>query len=137
LVYSYPHFLQRSNRSTLDGRPEPPQSCPLVETIGKTALVEPNLPMDALADEILGYALVIPPVVMGIEGTTSGGAFAWIGGESSSFRWRRLTESWQEWKWCWDPAKWVFASQNGNGDLLRAGGGIRDNWGPDSVSCPT
>jgi Delta24-sterol reductase len=51
-----------------------------------TALVEPNVPMDALVAETLKHGLV-PPVVMEFPGITAGGAFAGTGGESSSFRW--------------------------------------------------
>lgn len=50
-----------------------------------TALVEPNVPMDALITETLKQGL-IPPVVMEFPGITAGGAFAGTGGESSSFR---------------------------------------------------
>ncbi|KAG8170234.1 hypothetical protein KVR01_000979 [Diaporthe batatas] len=51
-----------------------------------TALVEPNVPMDALVAATLKKGL-IPPVVMEFPGITAGGAFAGTGGESSSFRW--------------------------------------------------
>lgn len=51
----------------------------------RTALVEPNVPMDALVDATLKHGLV-PPVVMEFPGITVGGGFAGTGGESSSFR---------------------------------------------------
>lgn len=51
-----------------------------------TALVEPNVPMDALAKETLNYGLV-PPIVMEFPGITVGGAIQGNGGESSSFKW--------------------------------------------------
>ena len=51
----------------------------------KTALVEPNVPMDRLVEETLKHGL-IPPVVMEFPGITVGGGFAGTGGESSSFK---------------------------------------------------
>jgi FAD/FMN-containing dehydrogenase len=57
-----------------------------VSTDTNTAVVEPNVPMDALVAETLKHKLV-PPVVMEFPGITAGGAFAGTGGESSSFRW--------------------------------------------------
>ena len=51
----------------------------------KTALVEPNVPMDKLVDATLKHGL-IPPVVMEFPGITVGGGFAGTSGESSSFR---------------------------------------------------
>jgi delta24-sterol reductase len=51
----------------------------------KTALVEPNVPMDALVQATLAHGLV-PPVVMEFPGITVGGGFAGTSGESSSFK---------------------------------------------------
>lgn len=56
-----------------------------VDTARKTALVEPNVPMDALVSHTLKHGLV-PPVVMEFPGITAGGGFAGSAGESSSFR---------------------------------------------------
>lgn len=56
-----------------------------VDTGKKTALVEPNVPMDSLVAETLCYDLV-PPVVMEFPGITVGGGFAGTSGESSSFK---------------------------------------------------
>lgn len=56
-----------------------------VDTARKTALVEPNVPMDALVSHTLRHGLV-PPVVMEFPGITAGGGFAGSAGESSSFR---------------------------------------------------
>lgn len=50
-----------------------------------TALVQPNVPLDALLDETLKQGLV-PPVVMELPGITVGGGFSGTSGESSSFR---------------------------------------------------
>lgn len=56
-----------------------------VDAKGHTALVEPNVPMDALVRETLKHGLV-PPVVMELPGITVGGGFSGTSGESSSFR---------------------------------------------------
>lgn len=51
----------------------------------RTALVEPNVPMDRLVAATLPHGLV-PPVVMEFPGITAGGGYAGTAGESSSFR---------------------------------------------------
>lgn len=56
-----------------------------VDAAARTALVEPNVPMDALVDATLAHGLV-PPVVMEFPGITAGGGFSGMAGESSSFR---------------------------------------------------
>lgn len=56
-----------------------------VDSAKKTALVEPNVPMDALVDTTLQHGLV-PLVVMEFPGITVGGGFSGTSGESSSFR---------------------------------------------------
>ncbi|XWX00237.1 hypothetical protein V2A60_008257 [Cordyceps javanica] len=56
-----------------------------VDAVSKTALVEPNVPMDALVEATLAHGLV-PPVVMEFPGITAGGGFSGMAGESSSFR---------------------------------------------------
>lgn len=56
-----------------------------VNTETRTALVEPNVPMDRLVEATLPYGLV-PPVVMEFPGITAGGGFSGTSGESSSFR---------------------------------------------------
>lgn len=50
-----------------------------------TALVEPNVPMEALVDATRAHGLV-PLVVMEFPGITAGGGFSGTSGESSSFR---------------------------------------------------
>src|SRR5690349_20576363 len=55
-----------------------------VDTKARTALVEPNVPMDRLVEATIKHGLV-PPVVMEFPGITAGGGFAGTGGESSSF----------------------------------------------------
>lgn len=56
-----------------------------VDAARRTALVEPNVPMDRLVEATLRHGLV-PPVVMEFPGITAGGGFAGTAGESSSFR---------------------------------------------------
>lgn len=57
-----------------------------VDTERNVALVEPNVPMDTLAEETLKHGL-IPPVVMEFPGITTGGGFSGVAGESSSWKW--------------------------------------------------
>ncbi len=57
----------------------------LVDRGKKTALVEPNVPMDDLVEASYAHGLV-PPVVMEFPGITAGGGFSGTSGESSSFR---------------------------------------------------
>ncbi|KAK7426003.1 hypothetical protein QQZ08_007451 [Neonectria magnoliae] len=56
-----------------------------VDRAARTALVEPNVPMDRLVEHTLRHGLV-PPVVMEFPGITAGGGFAGTAGESSSFK---------------------------------------------------
>ncbi|KAH8805761.1 hypothetical protein F5884DRAFT_800519 [Xylogone sp. PMI_703] len=56
-----------------------------VDTATKTALVEPNVPMDRLVEATLKHGLV-PPVVMEFPGITVGGGYSGTSGESSSFK---------------------------------------------------
>lgn len=56
-----------------------------IDKATKTAIVEPNVPLDALVNETLKHGL-IPPVVMELPGITVGGGFSGTSGESSSFR---------------------------------------------------
>lgn len=56
-----------------------------IDVAQKTALVEPNVPMDRLVQTTLKYGL-IPPVVMEFPGITVGGGYAGTSGESSSFK---------------------------------------------------
>jgi delta24-sterol reductase len=56
-----------------------------VDPSNRTALVEPNVPMDLLVASTIKHGLV-PPVVMEFPGITAGGGFAGTAGESSSFK---------------------------------------------------
>lgn len=79
-----------------------------VDTEKKTALVEPNVPMDALVEATLLHGLV-PPVVMEFPGITVGGGFAGTAGESSSFRYGFFDRT----------INWIEIVL-GNGDILKA-----------------
>lgn len=56
-----------------------------VDRASMTALVEPNVPMDALVAETTRHGLV-PPVIMEFPGITAGGGFSGTSAESSSFK---------------------------------------------------
>ncbi|KAH7041483.1 FAD binding domain protein [Microdochium trichocladiopsis] len=56
-----------------------------VDTTSKTALCEPNVPMDVLLAATLQHNL-IPLIVMELPSITVGGGFSGMAGESSSFR---------------------------------------------------
>lgn len=68
-----------------------------VDTKRNVAVVEPNVPMDALVKETLKYGLV-PPVVTEFPGITVGGAIQGGAAESSSYRWGCLSQTvnWME-----------------------------------------
>lgn len=68
-----------------------------VDTAGRTAVVEPNVPMDRLLDTTLQYGLM-PPVIPEFPGITTGGAVQGGAGESSSFKWGFFSQAvnWHE-----------------------------------------
>ena len=90
-----------------------------VDVNSKTALVEPNVPMDRLVETTLQYGL-IPPVVMEFPGITVGGGFAGTSGESSSFRYG-LFENTINWiEMILANGEVVTASPQENSDLFHA-----------------
>ncbi|KAK4209565.1 FAD-binding domain-containing protein [Rhypophila decipiens] len=94
----------------------------------KTALVEPNVPMDALVKETLKHGLV-PPVVMEFPGITCGGAFAGTGGESSSFRWGTFDRIVNGVEIVLADGEVVWASEAENSDLFDASAGAFGTFG--------
>ena len=56
-----------------------------IDTVTKTAIVEPNVPLDALLSKSLKLGLM-PPVVMEFPGITVGGGFSGASGESTSWK---------------------------------------------------
>lgn len=63
-----------------------------IDAKAKTAIVEPNVPMDQLIKATLKHGLV-PPIVMEFPGITVGGAIQGNGGESSSFKWGAFNQT--------------------------------------------
>jgi delta24-sterol reductase len=63
-----------------------------IDASKRTAVVEPNVPMDRLVQATLPYGL-IPPIVMEFPGITVGGAVQGNGGESSSFKWGAFNQT--------------------------------------------
>jgi hypothetical protein len=56
-----------------------------IDVASKTAIVEPNVPLDAILSESLKSGLM-PPVVMEFPGITVGGGFSGASGESTSWK---------------------------------------------------
>lgn len=79
-----------------------------IDASTQTALVEPNVPMDALVSATMKHGL-IPPVVMEFPGITVGGGYSGTSGESSSFKHGFFNET----------LNWVELVL-GNGDVVRA-----------------
>lgn len=95
-----------------------------VDTEAKTALVEPNVPMDRLAEFTMRHGL-IPPVVMEFPGITAGGGFAGTGGESSSFKYGYFNDTVISVEMVLGNGEIVTASDQENVDLFRgASGGL-------------
>jgi len=93
-----------------------------VDTKSRTALVEPNVPMDRLVEETLPYGLV-PPVVMEFPGITVGGGYAGTAGESSSFKYGFFDWTINEVEMVLADGEIVKASLREKEDLLRGGAG--------------
>ncbi|GAM84975.1 hypothetical protein ANO11243_029780 [Dothideomycetidae sp. 11243] len=103
-----------------------------VDTVNKTALVEPNVPMDRLVEATIPHGLV-PPVVMEFPGITTGGGFAGTSGESSSFRhgFFDRTLDWVEIVLA--NGEVVRCSENERQDLLRGGAGAVGSLGTTTL----
>lgn len=88
-----------------------------VDTEAKTALVEPNVPMDALVEATLAHSLV-PPVVMEFPGITTGGGFSGMAGESSSFRYGAFDATMRSIEIVLPTGEIVRASKDDNAELF-------------------
>lgn len=88
----------------------------------RTALVEPNVPMDRLVEATLPYGLV-PPVVMEFPGITAGGGFSGTSGESSSFRHGFFNDSIIEVEMILGDGEIVKASRSERPDLFHGAAG--------------
>lgn len=99
-----------------------------VDAGARTALVEPNVPMDRLVAATLRHGLV-PPVVMEFPGITAGGGYAGSAGESSSFRhgYFSQTVNWVELVLA--DGRVVRASAAENADLFRGAAGAAGTLG--------
>lgn len=93
-----------------------------VDTQSKTALVEPNVPMDRLVEATLPHGLV-PPVVMEFPGITVGGGYAGTAGESSSFKYGFFDRTINSVEMVLADGELVTASEKENGDLFRGAAG--------------
>jgi delta24-sterol reductase len=91
----------------------------------RTALVEPNVPMDALVKETKKYGL-LPPVVMEFPGITVGGGIVGTAGESSSFKHGFFDRCVEEVHVVIADGKLVTAGEGKNGELLEA---LRGSFG--------
>ncbi|KXT13316.1 hypothetical protein AC579_7224 [Pseudocercospora musae] len=93
-----------------------------VDVDRRTALVEPNVPMDRLVEETLKYGLV-PPVVMEFPGITVGGGYAGTAGESSSFKHGFFDQTLNKAETVLANGDVVTASESQNADLFRGAAG--------------
>ena len=99
-----------------------------VDTAKRTALVEPNVPMDRLVEATLEHGL-IPPVVMEFPGITAGGGFAGTGGESSSFKHGYFNETVNSVEIVLANGDIVTASEKENSDLFHGASGALGSLG--------
>ncbi|KAL7622267.1 hypothetical protein AAE478_007771 [Parahypoxylon ruwenzoriense] len=100
-----------------------------VDAAARTALVEPNVPMDRLVESTLRHGLV-PPVVMEFPGITAGGGYAGTAGESSSFRHGYFDENVRGVELVLPDGEVVFARPQGrDADLFRGAAGALGTLG--------
>ena len=100
-----------------------------VDVSKRTALVEPNVPMDKLVDVTMKYGLV-PPVVMEFPGITVGGGYAGTSGESSSFRHGFFDRTIRRVEMVLGDGEVVEASRNGEkSDLFHGAAGALGTFG--------
>jgi FAD/FMN-containing dehydrogenase len=99
-----------------------------VDTASRTALVEPNVPMDRLVESTLPHGLV-PPVVMEFPGITVGGGYAGTAGESSSFKYGFFDRTINSVEMVLADGKLVTASEKENSDLFRGAAVPLEHWG--------
>lgn len=93
-----------------------------IDRATRTALVEPNVPMDRLVESTLRHGLV-PPVVMEFPGITAGGGYAGTAGESSSFRHGFFDETINHVEMVLGNGEVVKASREERADLFRGAAG--------------
>ncbi|KAE8442634.1 hypothetical protein EG329_002991 [Mollisiaceae sp. DMI_Dod_QoI] len=94
----------------------------------KTAIVEPNVPMDKLVEATLQHGL-IPPVVMEFPGITVGGGYAGSAGESSSFKYGYFDQTVNSVEMVLANGEVVTASKNERPDLFKGAAGALGTLG--------
>ena len=94
----------------------------------RTALVEPNVPMDRLVEATLKHKL-IPPVVMEFPGITVGGGYAGTSGESSSFKHGFFDRSIKRVEMVLANGRIVECSESENADLFNGAAGTVGSLG--------
>lgn len=99
-----------------------------IDRLSKTALVEPNVPMDKLVQATLAHGL-IPPVVMEFPGITVGGGFAGSAGESSSFRHGYFDQTIKSVEMILANGDVVTTSKTENADLFKGAAGSLGSLG--------
>ena len=127
------HGSTNSTRQTMHRRENTVDISPLsrvlnVDAKARTALVEPNVPMDRLVEATLKHGLV-PPVVMEFPGITAGGGFAGTGGESSSFKYGYFNEIVNSVEIVLGSGDIVTASEKENSDLFYGASGAVGSLG--------
>ncbi|KAK4237162.1 hypothetical protein C8A03DRAFT_34895 [Achaetomium macrosporum] len=99
-----------------------------IDEKSRTAVVEPNVPMDKLVQATLACGLV-PPVVMEFPGITVGGGFAGTAGESSSFRYGYFDQTVKSIEMVLATGDVVRASESENPDLFQGARGTAGTLG--------
>jgi FAD/FMN-containing dehydrogenase len=99
-----------------------------IDEVPKTAVVEPNVPMDKLVQATLARGMV-PPVVMEFPGITVGGGFAGSAGESSSFRYGYFDHAIRAVELVLGTGDIVRASATEHPDLFRGAAGTAGTLG--------
>ena len=127
------HGSTNSTRQTTHWRENTVDISPLsrvlkVDTNARTAMVEPNVPMDRLVESTLNHGL-IPPVVMEFPGITAGGGFAGTGGESSSFKYGYFNEIVNSVEIVLGTGDVITASNKENSDLFHGASGAVGSLG--------
>lgn len=99
-----------------------------IDPTTKTAIVEPNVPMDKLVEATLKYGL-IPPVVMEFPGITVGGGYAGSAGESSSFKYGYFDQTVNSVEMILANGEVVTASKTERPDLFKGAAGALGTLG--------
>ena len=99
-----------------------------IDPISRTALVEPNVPMDSLIEATLKHGL-IPPVVMEFPGITVGGGYAGSAGESNSFKYGYFDQTINSVEMILANGEVVTASRSHNVDLFKGAAGAMGTLG--------